>query len=67
MSVPTERYIFEVTPEDKFKLSDNFINQYIDKQPPWGPLGYVTYLRTYSRQKEDGTREEFWETCKRVV
>lgn len=50
-----------------FKLKDSFISLYEGKQPDWGPIGYVTYLRTYSRVKEDGNREEFWETCKRVV
>jgi len=50
-----------------FKLKDTFVDLYKNKQPAWGPIGYVTYLRTYSRPKEDGGREEFWETCKRVV
>lgn len=50
-----------------FKLKDSFISLYEGKQPNWGPIGYVTYLRTYSRPKENGGREEFWETCKRVV
>jgi len=30
-------------------------------------LGELVYLRTYSRIKENGEKEEWWETCKRVV
>lgn len=51
-----------------FRLSDNFMSDYIGKQPDWGPLGYVTYKRTYARPIEDEKRtEEWWETCQRVV
>lgn len=50
-----------------FKLSEDFISKYKDKQPNWGDLGYITYKRTYSRVKEDGKNEEFWETVRRVV
>lgn len=59
--------ILDIAAEDRFKLTDAFLDNYINKQPDWGPLGYITYLRTYARPKEDGTREEYWETCKRVV
>lgn len=51
----------------EFKLNESFIDQFIDKQPDWGPIGYVTYKRTYSRIKENGLTEEFWETLRRVV
>ena len=34
---------------------------------PWGPLGLITYKRTYSRKKDDGTSEQFPETIKRVL
>ena len=50
-----------------FKLSPAFLEEYKNKQPNWGPVGYITYKRTYARKKQDGTTEEFWETCKRVV
>lgn len=52
-----------------FKLSQNFISSYVGLQPKWGynGLGYVVYKRTYSRVKPDGSTEEFWETCQRVV
>jgi ribonucleoside-triphosphate reductase len=50
-----------------FKLPPSFVEEYKGKQPKWGPVGYITYKRTYARVKDDGTTEEFWETCKRVV
>ena len=50
-----------------FKIDPEFINLYKDKQPSWGPLGYVTYKRTYARPSEDGTTEEFYQTLERVV
>jgi len=54
---------------DRFRLTDNFLNQYEGKQPAWGfgTLSYFTYKRTYSRQKDDGTQEEFFDTIKRCV
>ncbi|MHA1719116.1 MAG: fused protease/ribonucleoside-triphosphate reductase [Promethearchaeota archaeon] len=52
----------------KFKLDDSFIAKFEGKQPEWGPLGYITYKRTYARliENEDRT-EEFYETVRRVV
>jgi ribonucleoside-triphosphate reductase len=50
-----------------FKLSPTFLADYEGTQPGFGPLGYVTYKRTYSRKLEDGSTEEFWQTCQRVV
>ena len=56
----------------KFKLSDNFISQYKDKEVPWGPVGYITYKRTYARRLNEfvegaeGT-EEWFQTCRRVI
>ncbi|MCA1900653.1 MAG: fused protease/ribonucleoside-triphosphate reductase [Candidatus Hydrogenedens sp.] len=54
---------------ERFKLDEDFINQYKDKQPDWGPLGYITYKRTYARvvPESGGRTEEFWETIRRVV
>ena len=34
----------------KFRLSEQFILPYIDKEVPWGAVGYVTFKRTYSRR-----------------
>lgn len=54
---------------NKFELSENFLDNYKRKKPRFGfgELGRVTYLRTYSRVKADGTHEDWWETVKRVV
>jgi adenosylcobalamin-dependent ribonucleoside-triphosphate reductase len=54
---------------EKFKLSENFINKYKKKKPPFGfnGLGELVYMRTYSRIKEDGKNERWWETVQRVV
>lgn len=54
---------------DKKIISDEFKNQYKDKQAPWGynGLGYIVYKRTYSRLKEDGTSEEWPDTIQRAI
>jgi len=54
---------------DKFRLSDNFIEGYSEKKPSFGfnGLGELVYMRTYSRIKEDGINEQWFETCRRVV
>jgi len=54
---------------EKFQLSENFVNKYKRKRPPFGfnGLGELVYMRTYSRIKEDGKNERWWETIKRVV
>ena len=56
----------------RFKLSDTFIDQYRDREVPWGPLGYVTFKRTYARRlsefDEEATGTEEWhQTCRRVI
>ena len=54
---------------EKFVLSEKFINKYKRKKPPFGfnGLGELVYMRTYSRIKEDGKNERWWETVQRVV
>ena len=54
---------------EKFTLSENFINKFKRKKPPFGfnGLGELVYMRTYSRIKEDGKNEKWWETIRRVV
>ena len=50
------------------KLPKEFVAQYADKLPPWGPVGYVTYKRTYARLIEKtGKTEEWHEHCARLV
>jgi len=53
----------------KFKLSENFINKYKRRKAPFGfnGLGELVYMRTYSRIKENGKNERWWETVQRVV
>lgn len=52
-----------------FKLSDSFIEGYSEKKPSFGfnGLGELVFMRTYSRLKDDGTNEQWFETCRRVV
>ena len=57
-----------------FKLAEDFVNSYKEKKVPWGyqdaagnSVGEITFLRTYSRLKEDGTKESWVEVCARVI
>jgi len=54
---------------EKFQLSDNFIKKYKRKKAPFGfnGLGELVYMRTYSRIKDNGKNERWWETVQRVV
>lgn len=59
--------LFEV--RERFRLSEDFLDRFRGRQPNWGPLGYVTYKRTYARVMPggNGRTEEYWETLRRVV
>jgi ribonucleoside-triphosphate reductase (thioredoxin) len=57
-----------------FRLIDDFVSKYAEILPPFGfadaggnSLGEITFIRTYSRVKEDGTKEKWHEVCKRVI
>ena len=57
-----------------FQLASEFIAGYKGKKPPFGysdvagnSVGEITFLRTYSRKKEDGTKETWAEVCERVI
>ena len=54
---------------EKFTLSEKFINKFKRKKPPFGfnGLGELVYMRTYSRIKDNGKNERWWETVQRVV
>ena len=54
---------------DKFTLTPTFVKKYQRKSAPFGfnGLGEMVYMRTYSRIKENGKNEMWWETVKRVV
>lgn len=57
-----------------FSLPEQFIEKYKNRDVDWGfkdaggnSLGELTFIRTYSRVKEDGAKEQWWEVCRRVV
>jgi adenosylcobalamin-dependent ribonucleoside-triphosphate reductase len=57
-----------------FRLSDEFITKYAGMPAPFGfsdagsnSLGEITFIRTYSRVKENGTKERWHEVCRRVI
>ena len=57
-----------------FRLSEDFVNGYKNKKAPFGyrdaagnSVGEITFLRTYSRLKEDGTKETWVDVCERVI
>jgi hypothetical protein len=57
-----------------FKLSSDFLDSYKKTESPFGfrdaatnSLGEITFIRTYSRMKDDGTKERWHEVCKRVI
>jgi adenosylcobalamin-dependent ribonucleoside-triphosphate reductase len=55
--------------EKRFSLTTRFLDKYHTKKPPFGfnGLGELVYMRTYSRIKDDGSNEQWWETVARVV
>lgn len=61
--------IFRSNTMDKFRLTDSFLDKYKRQKAPFGfnGLGELVYLRTYSRIKENGENERWWETVQRVV
>jgi len=57
-----------------FKLAEEFVSGYKSKKAPFGyadvagnSVGEITFLRTYSRLKEDGTKETWVDVCERVI
>src|SRR5690606_9069303 len=57
-----------------FKLNKDYVSKYKNVRPDCGftdaagsSLGEITFLRTYSRKKEDGTKEQWYEVCERVI
>ena len=57
-----------------FRLTEEFVSGYRNKKAPFGyvdaggnSVGEITFLRTYSRLKEDGTKETWAEVCERVI
>ena len=57
-----------------FNLTEDFIAPYRAKKAPFGyqdaagnSVGEITFLRTYSRLKADGTKETWADVCERVI
>jgi len=57
-----------------FKLPDDFVDSYREKEVPWGfpigagnSLGELTFITKYSRRKEDGSKETWVDTGRRVI
>ena len=57
-----------------FRLAEDFIAPYAQKKAPFGyqdaagnSVGEITFLRTYSRLKKDGTKETWVDVCERVI
>ena len=64
----------KITSMFSFKLTEDFVASYKDVIPPFGyrdagknSVGEITFLRTYSRLKEDGTKETWSDVCERVI
>ena len=57
-----------------FELANEFVESYKVKKTPFGyrdaggnSVGEITFLRTYSRLKADGTKETWTDVCQRVI
>jgi adenosylcobalamin-dependent ribonucleoside-triphosphate reductase len=57
-----------------FTLPNDFVEKYKTAESPFGfvdaggnSLGEITFVRTYSRVKEDGTKERWYEVVRRVI
>ncbi len=77
LSALLRSFMVSTTPVEgifSFKLSDDFVSSYKNKQAPFGnrdaagnSVGEITFLRTYSRKKQDGTKETWADVCERVI
>lgn len=57
-----------------FKLAEEFVSPYREKKAPFGyrdaagnSVGEITFLRTYSRLKQNGMKETWVDVCERVI
>ena len=57
-----------------FKLAEEYVAPYKKLKAPFGyqdaagnSVGEITFLRTYSRLKQDGTKETWVDVCERVI
>ena len=65
---------YKVSINFSFRLSEDWLTSYRTKKAPFGyrdaggnSVGEITFLRTYSRLKEDGTKETWVDVCERVI
>lgn len=70
-AVPTTPFMFNIVGKFVDGLDDDFYDVFRGMKPPWGPVGYITYKRTYARRLEknnkNSPKEEWWQTVKRCV
>ena len=71
---PEVSQVIKLSSMFSFKISDDFIESHRSKKAPFGyrdaagnSVGEITFLRTYSRLKEDGTKETWADVCERVI
>lgn len=59
----------EITREQPFRLDKDFVESFRDKEPPFGFNGFgsIVFSSHYSRRKENGDSERWYETVERVV
>jgi len=57
-----------------FHISEDYVQAYREKKAPFGytdaagnSVGEITFLRTYSRLKDNGKKENWSEVCERVI
>lgn len=66
-----KHYILYRQQRHEVRNSLSFLNKLEDIDVPWGPLGYVTFKRTYSRLLDDNDpskgNEEYQDAIKRVL
>lgn len=73
MSIATMNGSYKVNVGGKYvkALPDRIIRAMKDTPVPWGPVGYVTYKRTYSRHiipaDRTSPKEEYWNTLTRCL
>jgi len=65
---------YQMTDYLSFRLPDHFIEDYKTKPVKWGfsigadnSLSELTFIAKYSRKKEDGTKEKWWECSRRCI
>ena len=57
-----------------FNLPEEFLEEFKSQRPEWGfPIGggnslaELTFITKYSRLKDDGSKERWWEVCRRCI